>query len=132
MRRALRAVSILAGVLLGLALAVSTTGLLYAARGLSLPGPVMRDALPLDELPPRPHTRPSQLALARVTPVASALVAPLGLALVVVARGLARRKRRACHVALLLLLGLAVLHASHRFDYGAVAAVLVALVLVAR
>src|SRR5207244_9178639 len=49
-----------------------------------------------------------------------------------VSRGLARRKRRAYHVALVLLLGLAVLHASHRFDYGAVAAVLAALVLVAR
>src|SRR5207302_6888146 len=83
-------------------------------------------------LPARPHTLLSQLALARVAPVASALVAPLGLALIVVARGVARRKRRAYHVALVLLLGLAVLHASHRFDYGAVAAALVALVLVAR
>ena len=247
--------SILAGLLVGLALAVSTTGLLYAARGVSLPGPVIRDALPLDELPrhdgvplllfaavwaavglllagiaralraerlsgaallalgvwgwtyasvgvsllvvrqipahdafriaghlravyvpaalaglaaalvgrrrstsqtrsplliaalvasigaisvldgilpARPDTLLSQLALARVTPVASALVAPLGLALLVVARGLARRKRRACHVALVLLIGLAVLHTSHRFDYGAVAAALAALVLVAR
>lgn len=247
--------SILAGVLVGLALAVSTTGLLYATRGVSLPGPVMRDALPLDELPrhdgvplllfaavwavvglllaglaralraerltgaallalgvwgwtyasvgvsllvvrqipahdafriaghlravyvpaalaglagalvgrrrerfqtrsplllaalvaaigaisaidgilpARPHTLLSQFSLARVTPVASALVAPLGLALIVVARGLARRKRRAYHVALVLLFGLAVLHASHRFDYGAVAAALAALVLVAR
>ena len=247
--------SILAGLLVGLALAISATGLLYAARGVSLPGPVMRDALPLDELPrhdgvplllfaavwtavglllagiarvlraerltgaallalgvwgwtyasvgvsllvvrqipahdafriaghlravyvpaalaglagalvgrrrdreetrsplliaalvaaigaisaidgvlpARPHTLLAQLSLARVTPVASALVAPLGLALLVVARGLARRKRRAYHVALVLLLGLVVLHTSHRFDYGAVAAALVALVLVAR
>ncbi len=255
MRKALRASSILAGVLVGLALAVSATGLLYAVRGVSLPGPVVRDALPLDELPrhdgvaillflaiwvpvalllgglaralraerltgaallalgvwgwtyasvgvsllvvrqipahqafgvaahlravylpaalaglaaalvgrrrdkvqvrsplllaalvaatgaisvldgilpARPHTLLAQLSLARVTPVASALVAPLGLTLLVVARGLARRKRRAYHVSVLLLIGLAVLHEAHRFDYGAVAAVLVAVALVAR
>src|SRR5262249_60442707 len=83
-------------------------------------------------LPARPHTMMAELALARVTPVASALVAPLGLALVVVARGLARRKRRAYHIALALLIGLAALHESHRFDYGAVAAALVAVLLVAR
>jgi lysyl-tRNA synthetase, class II len=255
MRRVLRASSVLVGLLAGLALAVSGTGLLYALRGLSLPGPVVRDALPLDELPrhdgvplllfvaiwalvglllgaiaralraerltgaallalgvwgwtyasvgvsllvvrqipahdafriathlravyipaalaglagafvgrqrvkvqvrsplllaalvaatgaisvldgvlpARPHTLLAQLSLARVTPVASALVAPLGLALLVVARGLARRKRRAYHVGLILLVGLAALHEAHRFDYGAVAAALVAVLLVAR
>src|SRR5207248_6820255 len=83
-------------------------------------------------LPARPHTLLAQLSLARVAPVASALVAPLGLALIVVARGLARRKRRAYHVGLALLIGLAALHESHRFDYGAVAAALVAVLLVAR
>jgi lysyl-tRNA synthetase class 2 len=67
-----------------------------------------------------------------VTPVASALVAPLGLALLVVARGLVRRKRRAYHVGLILLVGLAALHEAHGFDYGAVAAALVAVLLVAR
>jgi lysyl-tRNA synthetase class 2 len=240
---------------IGLALAVSATGLLYAARGVSLPGPVVRDALPLDELPrhdgvplllfaavwvsvallmaglarafraerltgavllalavwgwtyasvgvsllvvrqipahdafrsaaqlravylpaaivglavafvcrrrerprprspvllaalvaatgaisvldgilpARPHTLLAELSLTRVAPVASALVAPLGLALLVVARGLARRKRRAYHIALALLIGLALLHESHRFDYGAVTAALVAVLLVAR
>jgi lysyl-tRNA synthetase class 2 len=254
-RSVLRIAAILAGVVVGLALAVSATGLLYALHGLPLPGPVIRDALPLDELPhqdgvplllfvavwsavglllgclaralraerltgavllalgtwgwtyasvgvsllvvrqipahhafhvathlrsvylpaalaglggalvcrrrearepPAPlliaflvattgaisvidgilpahrHTLLAGLSLARVAPVASALVAPLGLALLVVARGLARRKRRAYHVCLALLLGLAMLHESHRFDYGAVAAALVAVVLVAR
>jgi lysyl-tRNA synthetase class 2 len=255
MRSALRGASILAGLVVGLALAVSSTGLLYALRGVSLPGPVVRDALPLDELPrhdgvplllfvaiwafvglllaglarglraerlisaallalgvwgwtyasagvsllvvrqisahdafgiaahlrtvyipaaltglagalvgrkrtgmkarsplllaalvaatgamsvldgilpARPHTLLATLSLARVTPVASALVAPLGLALLVAARGLARRKRRAYHVALILLVGLVALHLAHGFDYGAVAAALVAVVLVAR
>ena len=254
MSRVLRAGAILGAVLVGLALAVSATGLLYAVHGVSLPGPVVRDALPLDELPrqdgvslllfvavwapvaalmaglaralraerltgavllalgvcgwtyasvgvsllvvrqipahdafllaahlrsvylpgaiaglagaflgrprettqprsplllaalvaatgalsvldgilpARPHTLLAQLSLARVTPVASALVAPLGLALLVVARGLARRKRRAYHTGLALLIGLAVLHESHRFDYGAIAAALVAVLLVA-
>jgi lysyl-tRNA synthetase class 2 len=255
MRRLLHAVAILVGVLVGLALCISATGLLYSLRGSSLPGPVIRDALPLDELPrhdgvslllfvavwgsvglllaaiarvlraerlvaavllalgvwgwtyasagvsilvvrqipahdafaaaahlravylpaalaalagavlgrsrvterprapfliaalvaatgaisvldgilpARPETLLSQLSLARVTPVASALVAPLGLALLLVARGLARRKRRAYHAGGVLLVGLAVLHELHRFDYGAVAAALVAVLLVAR
>ncbi len=255
MRRALRAASIGGGLLVALGLAVSATGLLYALRGTSLPGPVVRDALPLDELPrhdavplllfvaiwalvglilggiaralraerltgavllalgvwgwtyasvgvsllvvrqipahdafriaahlravyvpaalsglagalvgrrrsvaqdrsplllaalvaatgaisvldgvlpARPHTLLAELSLARVTPVASALVAPLGLALIVVARGLARRKRRAYRVGLILLVGLAVLHEAHGFDYGAVVAALVAVLLVAR
>ena len=83
-------------------------------------------------LPAHRHTLLTQLSLARVTPVASALVAPLGLALLVAARGLARRKRRAYHVALVLLIGLAILHETHRFDYGAVVAALVAVLLVAR
>jgi len=255
MSRALRAAAILGAIVVGLALAISATGLLYAAHGVSLPGPVVRDALPLDELPrhdgvslllfaavwaplallmaglaralraerltgavllalgvwgwtyasagvsllvvrqipahdafriaaqlravylpgaiaglaaaflgrprettqprsplllaalvaatgalsvldgilpARPHTLLAQLSLARVAPVASALVAPLGLALIAVARGLARRKRRAYHTGLALLIGLAVLHESHRFDYGAVVAALVAVLLVAR
>jgi len=255
MHRALRAAAVLGAFAVGLALAVSATGILYAAHGVSLPGPVVRDALPLDELPrhdgvslllfaavwvpvalllaglarglraerltgaallalavwgwtyasvgvsllvvrqipahdafriaaqlravylpaaivgfttafvcrrrerpgprsplllaalvaatgaistldgilpARPHTLLSELSLARVTPVASALVAPLGIALLLVARGLARRKRRAYHIALALLVGLALLHESHRFDYGALLAALVAVLLVAR
>src|SRR5262249_43677548 len=68
----------------------------------------------------------------RVHPLASALVAPLGLALILLARGLARRKRRAHHLAVGLLLGLAALHALHGFDGGAAFAALVAVALVAR
>ena len=255
MRRVLRVVAVLAGVLVGTALAVSATGILYVLRDVTLPGPLIRDALPLDELPRRDgvplllfvavwlgvglllgclaralraerltaaailslgtwgwtyasvgmsllivrqipahdafriathlravylpaalaglggalagrrretaeprsplliaclvaatgaisvldgilparnHTLLAELSLARVTPVASALVAPLGLALIVMARGLARRKRRAYHACLALLIGLALLHESHRFDYGALAAALVAVLLVAR
>ncbi len=255
MRSVARVAAILGGVLAGLALAVSATGLLYLLRGVPLPGPLVRDALPLDELPRRDaipllllvavwgtiglllgclaralraerltggvllalgawgwtyagvgvsllvvrqipaheafrlathlravylpaalaglggallgrrretseprsplliaslvaatglisvidgilpahhHALLAGLSLARVSPVASALVAPLGFALLLVARGLARRKRRAYHVCLALLIGLAMLHESHRFDYGAVAAALVAVVLVAR
>ena len=73
-------------------------------------------------LPGLSSTQLAELSLARVSPVASALVAPLGLALILVARGLARCKRRAYHLGVLLLAGLAVLHELHRFDYGAIAA----------
>jgi lysylphosphatidylglycerol synthetase-like protein (DUF2156 family) len=255
MHRALRAAAILGAVAVGLALAVSATGLVYLTRDVSLPGPVVRDGLPLDELPrhdgvplvlflavwtpvalvlaglaralraerltgavlvalgvwgwtyvsvgvsllvvrqipahdafrvaaqlravylpaavaglvaafvcrrretpeprsplllaalvagtgaisvldgilpARPHTLLAALSLARVAPVASALVAPLGLALLVVARGLARKKRRAYRIAFVLLVGLALLHEAHRFDYGALIAALVAVLLVAR
>jgi lysyl-tRNA synthetase class 2 len=83
-------------------------------------------------LPERPHTLLSQLALERVQPIASALVVPLGVALIVVARGLARRQRRALQLAVGFLLGLTALHALHGFDYGAIAAGLVAVCLVAR
>jgi lysyl-tRNA synthetase, class II len=82
-------------------------------------------------LPGLSETRLAQLSLASVTPVASALVAPLGLTLILVARGLAHRKRRAYHMGVLLLAGLAVLHEFHRFDYGAIAAAAVAALLVA-
>jgi lysyl-tRNA synthetase class 2 len=255
MRRALWLAAIPVGAVVGLALAISATGLLYVLHGVPLPGPIVRDALPLDELPKQDgapllllvavwgsvglllgalaralraerltaavllalgtwgwtyasvgvsllvvrqipaheafriathlravylpaalaglggallgrrrergelrsplliaclvatigaisvidgilpahhHTLLAGLSLARVSPVASALVAPLGLALLVVARGLARRKRRAYQLSLALLIGLAMLHESHRFDYGAVSAALVAVVLVAR
>jgi lysyl-tRNA synthetase, class II len=83
-------------------------------------------------LPERPNTVLLALAPERVHPLASALVAPLGLALILLARGLARRKRRAHHLAVGLLLGLAALHALHGFDGGAAFAALVAVALVAR
>jgi lysyl-tRNA synthetase, class II len=83
-------------------------------------------------LPERPNTLLQVLAPERVHPLASALVAPLGLGLVLVARGLARRKRRADHLAVGLLLGLAALHVLHGFDGGAAFAALVAVALVAR
>jgi lysyl-tRNA synthetase class 2 len=72
------------------------------------------------------------LAPEHVHGVSTALVAPLGLALVVAARGLARRKRRAWQVAVVVLCGLVILHLQHRFGYGAVATALVALALLAR
>jgi lysyl-tRNA synthetase class 2 len=83
-------------------------------------------------LPERPNTLLQALAPERVHPLASALVAPLGLALVLLARGLARRKRRAHQLAVWLLLGLAALHVLHGFDGGAAFAALVAVALVAR
>ena len=51
-------------------------------------------------------------------PLASALAAPFGLALVYLARGLARGNRRAWQLALALLVGSTVLHLAHS-DYGA-------------
>ena len=73
-----------------------------------------------------------QLAPHAVKGVAAALVAPLGLGLVVIARGLFRRKHRAWQLAVALLGGSAALHLLHRIDYGATATALVALALVAR
>jgi lysylphosphatidylglycerol synthetase-like protein (DUF2156 family) len=64
--------------------------------------------------------------------VSEALVAFLGLALLVTARGLLRRKRRAWQIAVLMLFSLVALHLQHRFGYGATATVLVAVALVAR
>ena len=83
-------------------------------------------------LPERPNTLLQALAPQRVHPLASALVVPLGLALILVARGLARRKRRAHRLAVGFLLVLAALHVLHGFDGGAAFAALVAVALVAR
>jgi lysyl-tRNA synthetase class 2 len=83
-------------------------------------------------LPERPDTLLQTLAPERVHPLASAIVAPLGLALMLAARGLARRKRRAQRLAVGLLLGLAALHVLHGFDGGAAFAAFVAVALVAR
>jgi lysyl-tRNA synthetase class 2 len=73
-----------------------------------------------------------QFAPHAVKGVATALVAPIGLGLVVIARGLARRKRRAWLLSVLLLGGSAAIHLVHSVNYGAAATVLVALALIAR
>jgi lysyl-tRNA synthetase, class II len=82
-------------------------------------------------LPPHGDSLFASLVPASVRPLAHALVPPLGLALLAVSRGLVRRKRRAWQLALALLGGLSVIHVMHRFDEGAVAALVVALLLVA-
>jgi lysyl-tRNA synthetase class 2 len=64
--------------------------------------------------------------------ISEALVAALGLALLVAARGLARRKRHAWQIAVVILFSLVALHLQHRFGYGAVATALVAVALLAR
>lgn len=63
-------------------------------------------------------------------PLASALRAPVGVALVLAARGLLRGRRRAWQVALVLLAGSTVLHLLHS-DYGAAPTGLLALALLA-
>jgi lysyl-tRNA synthetase, class II len=82
-----------------------------------------------------PDQRPllfASLAPEHVHGISEALVAPLGLALLVVGRGLARRKRRAWQVALLVLVWLVALHLQHGFGYGAIATAIVAVALLAR
>jgi lysyl-tRNA synthetase class 2 len=87
----------------------------------------------LDALVPHGrHALIGALAPERVHGVSTALIAPLGLALLVTARGLARRKRRAWQVAVALLCLLVVLHLQHGFGYAAIGTLLVALALVAR
>ena len=71
------------------------------------------------------------LAPARVHPLTSALVAPLGIALVALARGLRRRKRRAWQASLLLLVVTSALHLLHSFNAGALVTVAVAVALIA-
>lgn len=73
-----------------------------------------------------------QLAPHAVRGIGTVLVAPLGLGLLVIARGLARRKHRAWQLAVVLLGGSAALHLVHGINYGAMATVLIALALVAR
>src|SRR3989442_1189047 len=82
-----------------------------------------------------PNDRPAliaTLAPEHVHGVSEALVAPLGLVLLVAARGLARGKQRAWQVAVVVLLSLVALHLLHRFGYGAIATGLVAVALLAR
>jgi lysyl-tRNA synthetase class 2 len=72
----------------------------------------------IDSLFPE-HSRTLLAELApSARPLASALAAPVGLALVYVSRGLARGRRRAWQVALALLVGSTALHVAHS-DYGA-------------
>jgi lysyl-tRNA synthetase, class II len=83
-------------------------------------------------LPPHDHSFLASLAPDRARPFTDALDGPLALALLLAARGLARRKQRAWQVSLALLGGSAVLHLLHGFDAGAGAAALLVLGLVAR
>jgi lysyl-tRNA synthetase class 2 len=64
--------------------------------------------------------------------LSKALVAPLGFALLVSARGLARRQHRAWQLALALSAALVILHVQRRFDEGVVLTGLAALALLAR
>jgi lysyl-tRNA synthetase class 2 len=72
------------------------------------------------------------LAPERIHGLSKAVVAPLGFALVVVARGLARRQRRAWLLALVLLAALTALHLGRRFDEGALLSILTMTALIAR
>ena len=73
----------------------------------------------------------SSFAPDAVRPITSALVGPLALALLLAARGLARRKRRSWQVSLILLGGSTALHVLHGFRIGATATALLAVGLVA-
>jgi lysyl-tRNA synthetase class 2 len=64
--------------------------------------------------------------------LSKALVAPLAVALLLAARGLARRQRRAWQVAVGLTAALTVLHVEHRFDEGAILTGLAFVALLAR
>ena len=133
-----------AGALAAFAIVVAASGWLYLIQPHSrLPGPAMPDALPLDELSRRSAVPflvflsvwgAAAALLGAIVNLARAerLTAGLMLALVVVARGLARRQRRAWAVAVVLLGGLVVLHLQHRFGYGAIGTGLVAVALFAR
>ena len=100
-----------------LALGVAVAGLLGVLDGIL---PQHGDALVDSLAPAGAHT------------VTRSLVAPVGLGLVVVARGLARRKRRAWQLATVLLAGFAFLHVLRGFTVGAALALLLALFVVAR
>jgi len=73
-----------------------------------------------------------RLAPAAVHPLAAALAAPIGVVLMLLARGLVRRKRRAWRIAVALLLGSTTLHIFHGMASGAIATGLLAIALVAR
>jgi lysyl-tRNA synthetase class 2 len=80
------------------------------------------------------HRRSLVTALdpAHVHGLSKALVAPLALALLVTARGLARGNRRAWQIACVLLTLLLTLHVEHRFDTGAIVTGIAVVALVAR
>ena len=82
-------------------------------------------------LPSDDRTFVSTLAPNAVRPVTTALVGPLALALLLVARGLARRRGRAWQVSLVLLGGSSALHVLHGFHAGAAATALLFVALVA-
>ncbi len=82
-----------------------------------------------------PHSH--ELLVQRFAPdavgsLAAALGVPIGAALMLTARGLARRKRRAWVLAVALLLGSSTLHVLHGFNDGGYAAIVVLVALVAR
>ncbi|HET7759093.1 MAG TPA: phosphatidylglycerol lysyltransferase domain-containing protein [Gaiellaceae bacterium] len=102
---------------------------LLLAWGVAAAGAIgLADAL----LPAHDLTFFGGLAPVAVRPVTSALVGPLALALLVVARGLARRKRRAWQLSLVLLGGSSVLHVLHGFHTGAIVTTLLLVALVAQ
>ncbi|HET7807033.1 MAG TPA: phosphatidylglycerol lysyltransferase domain-containing protein [Gaiellaceae bacterium] len=102
---------------------------LLLAWGVAAAGAIgLVDAL----LPARDRTFLGGLPPDAVRPVTHALVGPLALALLVVARGLARRKRRAWQVSLVLLGGSSVLHVLHGFNTGAAVTTLLLVALVAQ
>jgi lysyl-tRNA synthetase, class II len=102
---------------------------LLLAWGVAAAGAIgLADAL----LPAHDRSLVAGLAPDAVRPVTSALVGPLALALLVVARGLVRRKRRAWQVSLVLLGGSSALHVLHGFDAGAVVTTLLLVALVAQ
>ena len=102
---------------------------LLLAWGVAAAGAIgLVDAL----LPAHDRTLVGGLAPDAVRPITSALVGPLALALLAVARGLARRKRRAWQVSLVLLGGSSVLHVLHGFNKGAVVTTLLLVALVAQ
>jgi len=85
----------------------------------------------IDSLFPE-HSRTLLAELApSARPLASALAAPVGLALIYVSRGLTRGRRRAWQVALALLVGSTALHVAHS-DYGALLTGTLAAALIAR
>jgi len=87
----------------------------------------------IDAVTPDRHTALiAAIAPEQVHGISEALVAPLGLALLLAARGLARRKHRAWQLAVVILVLLVALHLQHRFGYGAIATALVAVALLAR
>src|SRR5207302_11349750 len=77
------------------------------------------------------HSLLAQLAPDRVRPLTHALAAPLGFALVYAARGLARGRRRAWQLAVVLVGLSTALHLLHRFGLGAAVTIALTVALVA-